>query len=126
ALPGLKLTAVIDGFTRPVYLTQPHGDSERLFVVEKPGTIRILRGGAIVETPFLDISDVVSERNEEMGLLGLAFHPGYANNGRFFVYYATTTDGPSVRRLVEYTRSSDDPDVADPASAKPLLEFAHP
>jgi glucose/arabinose dehydrogenase len=126
ALPGLKLTPVVDGFASPVYLTQPRGETERMFVVEKAGTIRILRGGAIVETPFLDISNQVSERNEEMGLLGLAFHPDYASNGRFFVYYANIADGPSVRRLVEYTRSSADPDLADPASAKVLLQFEHP
>jgi len=126
ALPALKLTPIVDGFTSPVYLAQPHGETERLFVVEKPGTIRILRGGEILETPFLDISDEVSERNEEMGLLGLAFHPSYASNGRFYVYYASITGGPSVRRLVEYQRSSADPDAADPASARPLLQFDHP
>ena len=126
ALPELKLTQVVDGFTRPVYLAQPRGETERMFVVEKVGTIRILRGGQIVEAPFLDISGQVSERYEEMGLLGLAFHPDYATNGRFYIYYASATGGPSVRRLVEYTRSLDNPDLADPASAKVLLQFDHP
>src|SRR5262245_12613030 len=51
AVPALKLTPFMDGFTRPVYLTQPPGDTERLFVVEKPGTIRIVRGGQLVEAP---------------------------------------------------------------------------
>jgi glucose/arabinose dehydrogenase len=125
-IPALKLTPVVDGLTRPVYLAQPHGETERLFVVEKPGAIRIVRNGELVETPFLDIEEDVSERFDEMGLLGLAFHPNYAANGRFYVYYASTTGGPSVRKLVEYTRSGDDPDVADPSSARLLLQVDHP
>jgi len=126
AIPALKLTPFVDGFTRPVYLAQPHGETERLFVVEKPGTIRIVRGGQIEETPFLDVSADVSERYDEMGLLGLAFHPNYAANGRFYIYYASITGGPSVRKLVEYTRSNDNPDLADAASARVLLQFDHP
>jgi glucose/arabinose dehydrogenase len=117
---------VVDGLTQPVYLAQPHGETERLFVVEKAGTIRIVRAGALVETPFLDVEADVSERFEEMGLLGLAFHPSYAANGRFYVYYASVTGGPSVRKLVEYTRSNDNPDVADAGSARLLLQFDHP
>lgn len=125
-VPALKLTLVVDGLERPVYLTQPHGETQRLFVIEKAGALRIVRDGAIVETPFLDVSADVSERYEEMGLLGLAFHPSYAANGRFYVYYASLTGGPSVRKLVEYKRSNDNPDVADPASARVLLQFDHP
>jgi glucose/arabinose dehydrogenase len=94
--------------------------------VEKAGTIKLLRGSSIADTPFLDISDEVSERYEEMGLLGLAFHPDYANNGKFYVYYANLTGNSSTRRLVEYKRSNDNPDLADPGSARPLLSFDHP
>ena len=125
-VPALKLTQVVDGFTRPIFITQPHGETERMFVVEKAGKVKILRGSTIAGTPFLDISAQVSERYEEMGLLGLAFHPDYANNGKFYVYYANVTNNTSTRRLVEYQRSSDNPDVADPASARPLLSFDHP
>ena len=60
-VPALQLTPIVDGFTRPILVTQPHGETERLFVVEKPGTIKILRGSTIADTPFLDISDEVSE-----------------------------------------------------------------
>jgi glucose/arabinose dehydrogenase len=126
ALPALQLTQIANGFTRPIFVAQPHGESERLFVVEKPGTIKILRGSAIADTPFLDIEQEVSERYEEMGLLGLAFHPDYANNGKFYVYYANLTNNTSTRRLVEYKRSNDNPDLADPGSARPLLSFDHP
>jgi glucose/arabinose dehydrogenase len=125
-LPALKLTPIVDGFTRPIFLAQPHGESERLFVVEKPGTIKLLRGSTIADEPFLDIRDEVSEQDEEMGLLGLAFHPDYANNGKFYVYYANLTGNSSTRRLVEYKRSSENPDLADPGSARPLLSFDHP
>lgn len=126
AVPALKVTQVVDGFTHPIFVAQPHGENERLFVVEKQGTIKILRGSTIADTSFLDISDQVSERYEEMGLLGLAFHPDYANNGKFYVYYSNVTNDTSTRRLVEYKRSNDNPDVADPASARPLLSFDHP
>jgi glucose/arabinose dehydrogenase len=125
-VPALKLTPIADGFTRPIFVTQPRGETERLFVVEKPGTIKILRGGTVAATPFLDIPDEVSEQDEEMGLLGLAFHPDYASNGKFYVYYANLTNDVSTRRLVEYQRSAENPDVADPGSARPLLAFDHP
>jgi glucose/arabinose dehydrogenase len=127
AVPALALTPFVDGLTRPVYLAQPRGETERLFVVEKPGTIRIVRGGQLVEVPFLDIQDDVSERDEEMGLLGLAFHPSFAQNHRFFIYYSTLVNGDRhTSRLVEYTVSSGDADLADPASARVLLELGEP
>jgi glucose/arabinose dehydrogenase len=126
SVPALKLTQVVAGFTRPIFIAQPHGEAEQLFVVEKAGTIRLLRGSTIADAPFLDISDEVSERYEEMGLLGLAFHPDYASNGKFYVYYANVTGNSSTRRLVEYQRSSANPDLADPGRARPLLSFDHP
>ena len=126
SIPALKLTKIVEGFTRPIFVAQPHDETERLFVVEKQGTIKIVRGSAIADTPFLDISNQVDERYEEMGLLGLAFHPDYANNGKFYVYYANVTGQDSTRRLVEYKRSADNADLADPGSARPLLQFDHP
>ncbi len=127
SVPELALTEVVSGLTRPVYLTQPRGEASRLFVVEKPGTIRIVVDGVLAAEPFLDIEPDVSERYQEMGLLGLAFHPGYATNGRFYVYYSTLQGGMAhISRVSEYSVSSSDPDRADPASARVLLEVNQP
>jgi glucose/arabinose dehydrogenase len=93
---------------------------ERLFVIGQPGRIYVVRGGAIVST-FLDISGRISSGGER-GLLGLAFHPDYASNGRFFVRY---TDKKGNVQISEFHVSSD-PNKADPASEKKLITIAHP
>lgn len=126
SVPALQLTEVASGLDSPVYLTQPRGDDNRLFVVEKPGAIRIIAGGDLVDEPFLTI-DAVSERGGEMGFLGLAFHPEYSSNGRFYVYYSTLAGGAAhISRIAEYTVSDENPDLADPASERVLLEVSQP
>lgn len=121
-LQGLGFEIIGDEFDQPVYVTSPPGD-ERLFVVERPGTIRIIdAGGRVREKPFLDIRSEVHDPGIEQGLLGTAFHPDYAANGRFFVYY---TDSNSDTRLVEY-RAGTDPSQADPATARQLIFFPQP
>ena len=126
AVPELELTPLVDGLTRPILLTQPPGESERLFVVEKNGYVRIVQNGALLDDPFLDLEEEVSERFDEMGLLGLAFHPDYAQNRRFYVYYSTIDGGQHISRIAEYTALADDPDVADVASERVLLEVEQP
>jgi glucose/arabinose dehydrogenase len=91
-------------------------------VLEKDGFIEIVTEDGVAEEPFLDIEVIVGSDALEQGLLGLAFHPDYASNGRFFVYY-TNVDGDT--RLAEY-RVSDDPDRADPESAVVLLAVDQP
>jgi glucose/arabinose dehydrogenase len=125
SVPALALSELASGLERPVYLTQPRGDSARLFVVEKPGRIRILRDGSLVAAPFLTVPGV-SERGGEMGLLGLAFHPQYSDNGRFYVYYSTLAGNSHLSRIAEYRVSAADPDLADAASARVLLEVSQP
>lgn len=124
AVPELRLEQVVTGLDSPVYVTQARSDAARLFVLEKPGRIRIVRDGALVAAPFLAI-DAVSDRGQEMGLLGLAFHPDYTNNGRFYVYYSTIINGTHFGRIAEY-RASDNADVADAASERVLLEVQQP
>ena len=116
---NLKLTRVVSGLSQPVFATSPPGD-DRLFVVEQTGRIQALGAGGLPGT-FLDVSGIISTGGER-GLLGLAFHPSYAQNGRFFVDY-TNRAGSVV--VAEY-RVSGDPGVADPASARVLLTVPKP
>ncbi|MEM1207578.1 MAG: PQQ-dependent sugar dehydrogenase, partial [Acidobacteriota bacterium] len=121
---GLALELVADGFGRPSGLAFPHDGSGRMMVLEQKGRILVHDGGAepaVSTTPFLDLTNrtpcVGDEPCGERGLLGLAFHPRYADNGLFFVYYVNV-DGDSV--LARYA-AGPDPDVADPASEQILL-----
>jgi len=121
AATGARLREIVNGLVMPLFLTSPPGDLTRQFVVEKPGRIRIIKDGGLVPAPFLDISSKVSNGNEQ-GLLGLAFHPQYASNGRFVVNY-TDTAGDS---RVSVYRVSADPDRADPASEQVIVEVDQP
>lgn len=116
-----ELVQVASGFTRPLFVTHAGDGSGRLFVVEQGGRIRIIQNGAVLPTPFLDISGLVSTGNEQ-GLLGLAFHPNYAQNGQFFINY---TDRAGDTQVVRYTVSAD-PNVANAASAAILLSVDQP
>jgi glucose/arabinose dehydrogenase len=112
---------IATGLSQPVWVTQPPGEFDRLFVLEQhTGQIRILRlsTGTVEPTPFLTVPGV--SQGMEQGLLGLAFHPDYAHNGFFYVNY-TSPDTHVVRYRV-----SSDPDVADPTSATPVLSIAQP
>lgn len=122
---NLALEVIVDKatkeLTRPNYITSAGDGSNRLFVLEQQGTIRIIQDGEVLEEPFLDVSwDIpVLEGYTEQGLLGLAFHPDYENNGRFFVNYTKKENDGMM--LVEYRVSADDPNIADPDSARLLM-----
>lgn len=111
-----------DGLDRPVGAYAPPGDTERLFVLEQVGRIRIVRQGQVLSEPFLDLRDRVGSHASEQGLLGLAFHPRYAENGYFFVNYTDRRGDTVVARL----RVSADPNRADPASETVLLRIPQP
>jgi glucose/arabinose dehydrogenase len=104
----------------PLYLTAPPADA-RLFIVEKTGGIRIVKEGLLLEAPFLDLSTKVSAGSEQ-GLLGLAFDPEYATNGRFVVHYTDLAGNTVLSRL----QVSADPDRAEPASEQVILTVAQP
>ena len=110
----------IPNLQRPVDL-QPDG-SGRLFVIEKEGRIRIIENDQLLDTPFLDITDRVGSNGNEQGLLGLAFHPQYQENGRFFVNYTDTRGDTVIARF----QVSDDPNVVDPNSEVPLFGYDQP
>lgn len=113
---------IASGFNRPVGITHAGDGSSRLFVIEQGGKIFIIKDDKVTQEPFLDVSDLVSRNGGERGLLGLAFHPDYKNNGRFFINY-TNRDGNTV--IAEYQVSSN-ANSADKSSAKILLSFEQP
>jgi glucose/arabinose dehydrogenase len=114
--------SVADGLERPVGLFNAGDGSGRLFVLEQPGTIRIIKEGEVLPTPFLDIVDRVGSGGSEQGLLGLAFHPNYAENGHFYVNYTDRNGNTVIARF----SVSDNPDQADPASEVQLLGVEQP
>ena len=114
------LSVVAEGLDQPLFATSPK-DDPRLFVVEQSGAIRVFADGTVSAEPFLDISGLVRVGGER-GLLGLAFHPEYAANGRFYVNY---TDRSGDTQVVEYVVSND-PDVANPGSARILMSVDQP
>jgi glucose/arabinose dehydrogenase len=123
--PSVELVQVAGGLIDPINVASAPDGSGRLFVLERVGFIRIIQDGELLEAPFLDISEEVKTDFLEQGLLGLAFHPNYADNGRFFVYYSDyLTQGDIF--LVEYTVSDDDPNVANPDSGRVLLSIDDP
>ena len=116
--PLLDLALVASGLTKPVYLTAPAGDA-RLFVVEQPGRIRIVKNGQLLPSPFLDITSRVSY-GDERGLLSMAFDPQYATNGFFYVYYTSAPNGDIVVERYGGTVG------ADVAGTTPTLVIAIP
>jgi glucose/arabinose dehydrogenase len=110
------------GFERPVDIQHAGDGSGRLFVVEQPGRIRIIQDGQLLGTPFLDISERVNDNGNEQGLLGLAFHPNYEQNGFFYVNY-TDESGDTVIARYQVTG---DPNIAEPNGEKQLLNQEQP
>lgn len=123
-LSQVDLVPVTSGFNSPIAVTGAGGGSGRLFIVEQAGVIRIWDGNAVLDQPFLDISELVDDEGGEQGLLGLTFHPSYSANGFFFVNYITDPGaGRDRTRIARYQVSSADSDVADAASAMTILEI---
>ena len=128
AAPAL---AQIGDFNRPVYVVAPPRDVHQVFVVERGGTVRLLVDGTLRTRPFLDIRNLVQTgdgREDERGLLSIAFAPDYATSGRFYAYY-TSRQPPAQRAgdivIDEFRRSATDPEVADPATRRTLVAIAH-
>ena len=112
---------LVGKFAFPDYVTSPPGDAQRLFVVEKAGRIRVVLNGRTLLAPFLDVSSEVAPGNEP-GLLSMAFSPGYARNGLFYIYFAGTD---RRTHLLEFRRSAANPNRADPVTRRQVLSFAH-
>ncbi|MBX3015020.1 MAG: PQQ-dependent sugar dehydrogenase [Caldilineaceae bacterium] len=119
----ITLETVVEELSAPLFVTHAGDGSMRLFVVEKAGTIRIVRDGILSERPFLDITDRIRSSGGEQGLLGLAFAPTYPDNGFFFVNY-TDSNGDTV--VARYTAAPANADQADPASEFIVLQLEQP
>lgn len=134
----VNLEEVASGLTAPLGIAQPAGD-ERIFIFEQPGLVKILEGGEVVDEPFIDIRNRIVDLIpdfDERGLLGMAFHPDYANNGKFYLAYSGHLDpqGDLGKRLwwshtntvAEFTVSDDDPNKADPNSGRVISAIDWP
>ncbi|MBA4142696.1 MAG: PQQ-dependent sugar dehydrogenase [Nitrosospira sp.] len=121
-LAQLQTRIVATGLDRPLFATAPAGDS-RLFIVEQGGLIKVLQNGAVLPTPFLDLSGSV-DTTSERGLLGLAFDPGFATNRRFYVDYIDKSTLDTV--IATYQVSTAQPNVADAATRQSVLTVAQP
>jgi len=123
-LLGLELDILATGLSQPTVLASPPGD-DRVFIGERQGVIYIYDPalGKVLDEPFMSIPDRVASNGIEQGLLGLAFHPNYAENGRFFIYH---TDRDAQRQLAEYAVLPDNPNKADLESGKVLFDRAQP
>jgi glucose/arabinose dehydrogenase len=111
---------IVSGLTLPLDLEQPGDNSGRLFVVQQGGTIRIIQNGSVLPAPFLDISSEVIVQNE-MGLLGVTFHPSFAANGKFYVNYVRNNAGQFQSVISEFQVSAANANVADPTTERILL-----
>lgn len=127
----IKIKLIASGLCGPVSMDAPKDGSGRLFVCEQTGHIKIIKAGQLLAIPFLDINALLDEINKnysEKGLLGLAFHPDYKNNGKFYIYYSAVDsnkifDHKSI--IAEYKVSSN-PDIADVNSGRVVMEIHQP
>lgn len=123
--PQIALEQVAEGLVDPVSVAFAPGDSDRIFVAERHGVVRIVEGGEVMEEPFLDIKDQVLSAFLEAGLYDIVFHPDFEQNGYFYVHFAellSNGDG----KIVRYSVSGDDQNVADPDSARLILTLEQP
>ena len=126
--PAISLSRLAGGFVQPVHVSHADDGSGRIFVVEQAGRIRILDNGFVLPSPFLDISPNVVCCGEQ-GLLSVAFPPGFASKGYFYVNYTGIPVAPAVVAptvIARYRVSADNANVADPASEEMILTIPQP
>ena len=121
----LAVMKVADVPAKALYVTQPKGEVDRLFVLNQKGMVYIIKNGLTLETPFINISDRVHGSltpGSEEGLLGLAFHPDYTNNGYFYLNYVNKNDSSIVSRF----SVTNNPNIADKDTEKIILGLPQP
>lgn len=130
---SVSLQLVSEGYASPLFLTESPDNSGRLFLLDQTGQIYIIKDGTRLEQPFLNVQSkvILGAPPDERGLLGLAFHPQFASNGKFYIYYAgpLRASGPvgwdHTNYVAEYTAAAN-ADMADPASERMILAVDHP
>jgi glucose/arabinose dehydrogenase len=130
AVPGLAAVRVASGLTQPLFVGAPPGDFNRVFIVQQTGQISILKldTGSLNTTPFVDIQARLTATNGEQGLLGLAFDPNYATNGKFYLNFTVPGGefGNGTTHVSQFQVSSSNPDIGDTSNENILLTFDHP
>lgn len=122
-LPFRLRPYITSGLSSPLHLTNANDGRRRIFIVQQRGIIKVVQPGSTVPTDYLNISTIVSSSGSERGLLGLAFHPQFAANRRFFVYYTRQSDG--AIEIAEYLQSETDPNDAVDAAVRVIITIPH-
>jgi glucose/arabinose dehydrogenase len=127
---GFTARRVVSGLTQPLFVTAPPGDVNRLFIVQQTGQVLIfnLRTGKIKARPFLNIRSRLTSTSGEQGLLGMAFDPNYAGNGKFYLNFTVPGGafGNGVTHVSQFQVPASKPNVAKTSNEKLLLTFDHP
>jgi len=121
----IAVVKIADIPAKSLYITQPNNEKNLLFVLNQKGKIFVLKDEKLLKVPFLDITDIVHGSltpGSEEGLLGLAFHPNYSQNGYFYVNYINKNDSSIVSRF----SASSNPEIADASSEKIILKIKQP
>lgn len=126
--PPLRLQSIVGGLTQPIFVAHAPNDPSRLFIVEQRGKIKILRNGALIPTPFVDVGPLMTGSDGyvlEYGLLGLAFHPEFETNGYFYVNYTVGTVSNADTVISRFRVSQANPNIADPATRQQILRIPY-
>jgi glucose/arabinose dehydrogenase len=127
-LPGniaIQLVKVADDLAEPVSVAAPDDGSGRVFIIERPGVIQIVKDGKKLKKPFLDLKDKTISSFLELGMFSMAFHPDFKSNGKVYICYADLWfNGASM--ITEYTVSKGNPDRLDPESARVIMQIDFP
>ncbi|HXN06898.1 MAG TPA: PQQ-dependent sugar dehydrogenase, partial [Nitrospiria bacterium] len=121
----LQLKPLVNHLDQPLGLTHAGDHSGRIFIVEQKGLIWIVKDGKKTTAPFLDLREKITAGGE-LGLLGLAFHPRFSDNHRFYINYTETYDSSKIRSVIAEYRTGNNPDEADPLTEKVLLLVPQP
>src|SRR6266700_2020399 len=122
--PALNFNPLLTGLSSPVDIVNAGDGTNRLFIVEKTGQIRIYEGSALLASPFIDLTDSITSGGSEQGLLSLVFDPNYGTNRTFFVYYTRSSDGAVT--IARFQTSLSNPDSADRSTGVILFTIPKP
>ncbi len=125
AAQTIQAQAFVSGLNKPIDMAAVPGDATRLLVAEQRGVIKLIKNGVVQASPFLDIDSVVPEATYA-GLFGIALHPNYQSNGKFYVHHTTGPTNAIVVWVKEFTRAAGDPDHGNVASSKVIMRLPSP